>query len=160
MLPKWQIIGLAALLMGSIGLAIYVSPHTYAHAFPCGQMLSWTPATGMPPHIGSSRVFGRWRCKGSAMMIDGNELKWETLRTQGGLPLIALTALLLASGHADAGAKRLWKTVRGHKNILVDMASVAPYAHGKDNAHHRKPRHAHFGIRGHNGDNQVEWQPG
>lgn len=37
MLPRWQLLALAALLLGSIGLAIYVSPHTYAHAFLAGQ---------------------------------------------------------------------------------------------------------------------------
>jgi hypothetical protein len=55
MLPKWQIIGLAALLMGSIGLAIYVSPHTYAHVFLSGQCFH----DPVPPECHLPRYRGR-----------------------------------------------------------------------------------------------------
>lgn len=45
--------------------------------------------------------------------------------------MIAGGALMLTIGHADARAKRLWKAVPGHKNIMVDMASIAPMHAGR-----------------------------
>lgn len=58
MLPRWQMIGLAVLVLATVALAIYASPNSYAHMFLTGRCFGETVPAACHPRGGPGGGFG------------------------------------------------------------------------------------------------------
>jgi hypothetical protein len=57
-LPRWQMIGLAVLVLTTVALAIYASPNSYAHMFLTGRCFGESVPAACHPRGGPGGGFG------------------------------------------------------------------------------------------------------
>ena len=58
MIPRWQMIGFAVLVMVAVALAIQAAPNSYAHMFLAGRCFGPSPAAACHPRAGYSSPSG------------------------------------------------------------------------------------------------------